>query len=247
MFQRWESVTLYKRDTDVSVVGALKRGLGVATHSGLKAARMGNFYQLDRGESPVDDLRQLQAREAALAALVARAAEGDQMALAALYDATSALVYGLALRILRDQYAAEDVTSDVYTQVYRQVSRYDTKRGTPTAWLLTLTRSRAIDRLRQEAQRQKREEPLEKTTCRPSLTTGPEEGSATTEVRRLVRQALALLTSEQWQVIELAYYSGLSHNEIAATLGQPLGTVKTHIRTGMMLLREYLRPLLTEA
>ena len=90
---------------------------------------MEHFHQPEREESPVDQLRQLQAREEALAALVGRAAEGDQMALAALYDETS-LVYGLALRILRDQYAAEDVTIDVYAQVYQQVSIYDANRGT---------------------------------------------------------------------------------------------------------------------
>jgi RNA polymerase sigma-70 factor (ECF subfamily) len=126
------------------------------------------------------------------------------------------------------------------------VSSYDANRGTPSAWLVTLTRSRAIDRLRQEAQRREREESLEAATHMPSLTAGPEESSATTEQRRLVQRALALLTPEQRQVIELAYFSGLSHNEIAARLGQPLGTVKTRIRTGLMLLREDLRSLLTE-
>jgi len=231
----------------MGTVGGLKRGPGVATNSGSKAARMEHFHQPEREESPVDQFRELRAREAALAALVARAAEGDQMALAALYDETSALVYGFALRILRDQHAAEDVTIDVYAQVYRQVSSYDANRGTPSAWLLTLTRSRAIDRLRQEVQRREREESLEATTRMPSLSAGPEECSATTELRRLVQRALALLTPEQWQVIELAYYAGLSQNEIAAKLGQPLGTVKTRIRTGLMLLREYLRSLLTEA
>jgi RNA polymerase sigma-70 factor (ECF subfamily) len=189
----------------------------------------------------------LRLREAALAALVARAAQGDHQALAALYDETSALVYGLALRILRDQQAAEDVTIDVYAQVYQQGSRYDANRGTPAAWLVTVTRSRALDRLRQETQRREREEPLEATPCLPSRTAGPEEDSATTEVWRLVQRALARLTPEQRQVIELAYYAGLSHHEIAAKLGQPLGTVKTRIRTGMMLLRERLRSLLPEA
>src|SRR5262245_65138815 len=208
---------------------------------------MARCHQAERERLPADHVRQLQAREAALAALVGRAAEGDESALAALYDETSAFVYGLALRILRDQYAAEDVTIDVYAQVYRQVSSYDANRGTPSAWLLTLTRSRAIDRLRQEAQRREREEPLEATTRLPSLAADPEECSATTELRRLVQRALSLLTPEQRQVIELAYFSGLSHNEIAAKLGQPLGTVKTRIRTGMMLLREDLRSLLTEA
>ena len=230
----------------MGAVGALNRGPGVATKSGSKVAGMEHFHQPGRDESSVDQLHQLRAREAALAALVARVAKGDQTALATLYDETSALVYGLALRILRDQYAAEDVTIDVYAQVYRQVSSYDANRGTPSAWLVTLTRSRALDRLRQEAQRREREEPLEAMTHLPSLTAGPEESSATTELRRLVQRALALLTPEQRQVIELAYYSGLSHNEIAATLGQPLGTVKTRIRTGMMLLRENLRSLLPE-
>src|SRR5262245_49909696 len=231
----------------MGVVSALKRGPGVATKSDSKVTRMAQFHQPGHEESPVNPLRQLRIREEAWAALVTRAAEGDQTALAALYDETSALVYGLALRILQDPYAAEDVTIDVYAQVYRQGSSYDVNRGTPSAWLLTLTRSRAIDRLRQEAQRREREEPLEATTRMPSLTAGPEECSATTELRRLVQRALSLLTPEQRQVIELAYFSGLSHNEIAAKLGQPLGTVKTRIRTGMMLLREDLRSLLTEA
>jgi RNA polymerase sigma-70 factor (ECF subfamily) len=231
----------------MGTVDALKRGPEVATKSDSKVARMEHFHPPEQEESPVAPLRQLRIREEALAALVARAAGGDQMALAALYDETSALVYGLALRILRDQYAAEDVTIDVYAQVYRQVSSYDANRGTPSAWLVALTRSRAIDRLRQEAQRREREEPLEATTRLPALTAGPEECSATTELRRLVQRALALLTPEQRQVIELAYYSGLSHNEIAAKLGQPLGTIKTRIRTGMLLLREDLRSLLPGA
>lgn len=230
----------------MEAVDTLKRDPGVATKSDSKVARMEHFHQPEQEESPAEPLRQLRIREEALAALVARAAEGDQTALAALYDETSAHVYGLALQILRDQYAAEDVTIDVYAQVYRQVSSYDANRGTPSAWLLTLTRSRAIDRLRQEAQRREREEPLEATMRLPSLTAGPEEYSATTELRRLVQRALALLTPEQRQVIELAYYSGLSHNEIATKLGQPLGTVKTRLRTGMMLLREDLRSLLAE-
>jgi RNA polymerase sigma-70 factor (ECF subfamily) len=208
---------------------------------------MEHFHQAEQAESPVDQLHQLRAREAALASLVAHAAEGDQRALAALYDETSALVYGFALHILRDQHAAEDVTIDVYTQVYRQVSSYDASRGTPSAWLLTLTRSRAIDRLRQEAHRRGREEPLEATTCMPSLTAGPEECSSTMERRRLVQRALALLAPEQRQVIELAYYAGLSQSEIAVRLGQPLGTVKTRIRTGMTLFRDSLRSFLTEA
>src|SRR5215510_1933120 len=109
----------------MGTVDALKGSLGVATKSDSKVARMEHFRQPEQEESPVAPLRQLRIREEALAALVARATEGDQMALAALYDETSALVYGLALRILRDQYAAEDVTIDVYAQIYRQGARYN--------------------------------------------------------------------------------------------------------------------------
>jgi RNA polymerase sigma-70 factor (ECF subfamily) len=208
---------------------------------------MEHVYQVERVGSPADPLRQLRAREAALAALMARVAAGDQRALSALYDETSTIVYSLALRILRDQQAAEDVTIDVYAQVYRQVSSYDATRGTPSAWLVTLTRSRAIDRLRQESNRQTREAPLEAATDVPALTVGPEECSATVEMRRFVQGAMARLTPEQRHVIELSYYAGLSHAEIAAQLGQPLGTVKTRIRTGLMLLRESLHFLLPDA
>jgi RNA polymerase sigma-70 factor, ECF subfamily len=212
---------------------------------GVKVARMEQYSQAERDGSPGEHVHQRRAREAALAALMARAAKGDERALAELYDETSALVYGLAWRILRDQQAAEDVTLDVYLQVSRQVSSYDASRGTPSAWLLTVTRSRAIDRLCQETPRRAREQPLEATHM-PALTAGPEEGSATTELRRLVQHALARLTPEQRQVIDLAYYAGLSHTEIAAHLGQPLGTVKTRIRMGLLRLRESLGAFLTE-
>jgi RNA polymerase sigma-70 factor (ECF subfamily) len=112
---------------------------------------------------------------------------------------------------------------------------------------LTLTRSRAIDRLRIETLRREREESLGETTSVASLIGEPEACSASSELRRIVQHALSRLTPEPREAIEIAYYSGLSHSEIAAKLGQPLGTVKTRIRTGMLLLREYLAPLLAEA
>jgi RNA polymerase sigma-70 factor (ECF subfamily) len=155
-------------------------------------------------------------------------------------------VYGLALRILRDQQAAEDVTIEVYAQVHLQASHYDPQRGTASAWLLTLTRSRAIDRLRIETQRRDREEPLDETVSLASLIDDPEACSVNRELRHFIQQALLQLTPEQREAIEIAYYSGLSHSEIAAKLGQPLGTIKTRIRTGMVLLREHLAPILAE-
>ena len=135
---------------------------------------------------------------------------------------------------------------EVYTQVLQQAGQYNTARGTPLAWLLTLTRSRAIDHWRVESLRQQREESLE-TVDLPSPLPGPESSNATAEIRRMVRMALATLGPEQRQVLETAYYAGLSHNEIAATLGQPLGTVKSRIRSGMIVLRNLLGPLLAES
>jgi RNA polymerase sigma-70 factor (ECF subfamily) len=197
-------------------------------------------------DRPVEPMELLRARERELTALLGRMAQGDQTALAALYDRTSALVYGLALRILREPAAAEDVTLEVYTQAYRQASHYDASRGTPSAWLLMLTRSRAIDRLRLEMQRREREAPLEGAAGTVSSAADPEACGAAAELQRLVRRALAALSPEQREAIAIAYYAGLSHSEIAARLGLPLGTVKTRIHTGMLLLRDQLRPLLTE-
>jgi RNA polymerase sigma-70 factor (ECF subfamily) len=230
----------------MGAVKALEPSGGVLTGAGWKPVNVENLHRMERVDQPVDQLAMHRAREQRLAALMARMERGDQAALAELYDETNTLVYSLALRILRDQYAAEDVTIEVYTQVHRQASHYDPSRGTPSAWLLTLTRSRAIDRLCAETQRREREASLDETATIASLMGGPEECSAATELRRIVQRALARLTPEQREAIEVAYYSGLSHSEIAAKLGQPLGTVKTRIRTGMMLLREYLRPLLAE-
>jgi RNA polymerase sigma-70 factor (ECF subfamily) len=169
---------------------------------------------------------------------------GDQSALTALYDSTKRLVYGLALRVLGDTATAEEVLFDVYSQVWRQASSYDRGRGAPLAWIMTIARSRAIDRLRSGRQEQQRKEPLETARAEPAATVNPEEASVIAERRRIVRSALESLTAEQREVIELAYYSGLSHSEIAVKLGQPLGTVKTRTRLGMMKLRERLHPIL---
>jgi RNA polymerase sigma-70 factor (ECF subfamily) len=207
---------------------------------------MEQFPQAECERVPDDPFRQQRAQEAVLAGLVARATAGDQQTLAALYDATSALVYGLALRILREPQAAEDVTFDVYAQVVRQETRYEATRGTPTTWLMTLTRRHALDRLRQEPPRLTHEEGHTATTHPPALTAEIDEGSATPELRRLVQRALALLPPEQRHVIELAYYAGWSPQHIAVQLGESLGTVTTHIHTGMMRLRESLHSLLPE-
>jgi RNA polymerase sigma-70 factor, ECF subfamily len=190
------------------------------------------------------DKAETRARDQDLVSLVELVATGDQSALATLYDATNRLIYSLILRVLSDASSAEEVLVDVYTQVWRQAASYDANRGAPLAWMATIARSRAIDRLRSGWQDQRRKEPLEVLGDAPANAASPEETTAAAERQRFVREALNLLTPEQREVIELAYYSGLSHSEIAEKLKQPLGTVKTRTRLGMMKLREALAPLL---
>ena len=170
---------------------------------------------------------------------MARIADGDQQALATLYDVTNKLVYGLTLRITGNASAAEETLLDVYMQIWRQAARFDHQRGRPLAWLMTIARSRAIDRWRAGQTGQHRE--LDEQTPALAAATDLEETVAAAERQQIVRAALDLLPPEQREVIELAYYSGLSHSEIAAHLDQPLGTVKTRVRLAMLKLRESLK------
>ncbi|MDX2041375.1 MAG: sigma-70 family RNA polymerase sigma factor [Acidobacteriota bacterium] len=186
-------------------------------------------------------------RDQELISVVQKIAQGDQTALAALYDSTNRLAYGLILRVLGDASSAEEVLLDVYTQIWRQAANYDTSRGGPMAWLMTIARSRAIDRLRSGWQDRQRKEPLDMLNDRETEAASPEEATVASERQKFVRTALRTLSPEQREVIELAYYGGLSHSEIAVKLNQPLGTVKTRTRLGMMKLRETLGPMLSGA
>lgn len=170
-------------------------------------------------------------------------AAGDESALGELYDTTSRPVFGLALRILNDPCAAEEVTLEVYTQVWRQAETYDARRGTPSAWILTIARSRAIDRFRSTDQTRRRADTLDVVETTPASGPGPETHAADAERREIVVAALDSLPAEQRAVIELAYFGGLSHSEIAEKLSQPLGTVKTRTRLAMMRLRDALKHL----
>jgi RNA polymerase sigma-70 factor (ECF subfamily) len=167
-------------------------------------------------------------------ALLQRLTGGDPAALGEFYDLYAGLVNGLALRILRNTAEAEDVVQEVFVQVWRQAERYDPGRGSAEAWLCTIARSRALDRLRRRASR--REEPGD------ALPAGASERPRTEEALA-VREALESLSSDQRSALELAYYEGLTQSEIADRLGQPLGTVKTRIRTAMIRLRDVLEPL----
>jgi RNA polymerase sigma-70 factor (ECF subfamily) len=164
--------------------------------------------------------------------LLRRLRTGDPQALGDLYDLCGGLVNGLALRILRDTAEAEDVVQEVFVQVWRQAQRFDPTRGTAEAWLCTIARTRALDRLRRRTAR--REDPSE---AAPGSTDAPKAEEALA-----VRKALEDLTADQRKALELAYYEGLTQTEIASRLGEPLGTVKTRIRTAMLRLREVLGP-----
>ena len=176
------------------------------------------------------------------AGLLARIAAGDQPALAEFYDASSAKVFGLVMKILADRTVAEEVTMDVYTQVWRRASTYDTERGTPGSWLMMLAKTRAIDRFRSSYLERGRQVPLDQAAEVPGDAATPEQYSADLERQRLVQEAMASLSAEQRQAIALAYYWGLSQSEIADRLKLQLGTVKTRMRLGMIRLREVLAP-----
>jgi RNA polymerase sigma-70 factor (ECF subfamily) len=179
-------------------------------------------------------------RESAWKEYVGRAAVGDQSGLAALYDESSSLVYSVALRMLGHREDAEEVTLDVYTQVWRTAANYDPSRGTVAAWLVTQARSRAIDRMRARGGRMEREQPMVKFFDLEVDAPSPEQESEAGQRRRRLLAALATLAQEQREVIQLAFFSDLTHGELASQLGQPLGTVKSRIRLGMIKLREQL-------
>jgi RNA polymerase sigma-70 factor (ECF subfamily) len=173
--------------------------------------------------------------------LLRRIASGDQAAAGAMYDRHARPLYSLILRIVGDEPDAEDVLQEVFAQAFREAARYDTARGAVAAWLLTMARSRAIDRLR--ARRTRVDTRTGEVQLLEELPTAqPDAASVMLDEERaqLVREALGSLPLLQRLAIELAYYEGLSHAEIAARLEQPLGTIKTRIRLGLLKLRDVL-------
>lgn len=167
-------------------------------------------------------------------------ANRDPGALRAMYDKHAALVYTIALRMLRRPEEAEDLVSDVFWELWDKSSRYDQTRAAPTTYLVTLARSRAIDRTRRKASRpQMTVEAVEDVA--PLTDGSPADDAEMTEQRQRVREALASLDPNHREAVEAAYYDGLSHTEIAAKLGKPLGTVKTYIRQGLIRLRDAMR------
>ena len=171
--------------------------------------------------------------------LVHAIARGDERALASLYDRYSPILFGLLLRILKDRPEAEDVLQEVFLQIWQRASSFDAERGRPFTWLVTLARSRAIDRLR--AVRSRERTALASAAEAVEPLADASDDAVRSEQGEAVRGALAAIPEEQRRALLLAYFEGLSQTEIAARLGQPLGTVKTRMRSGMMKLRELLR------
>jgi RNA polymerase sigma factor (sigma-70 family) len=190
----------------------------------------------------------LQADETQLCGWIARIVRQDaqaEAALAALYDATAGRVYGVALRFTRQVHTAEEVTEDTFWQVWRQAPRFDPQRGSAMAWIMTMARSRALDAVR-AAQRDPHEsveaEVLEQLPGADSLTDDPLDLLDAVQSGSQLHQALARLEPLPRQLVALAFFRGLTHEEIAAQMALPLGTVKSHIRRTLVALREALSP-----
>jgi RNA polymerase sigma-70 factor (ECF subfamily) len=173
-----------------------------------------------------------------LALLIAQMAQGRQDALARLYDETSSLLNGLLLRMLEQPQDAEEVLLDVYMKAWKYAPGYAPDRGSVQTWLVTMARNTAIDRIRQKrAQPRTLSFEPDETPEPESSDASPEERTAMWQRRGKVQALLNELPAEQRQALVMAYFGGLSHAELAARLGQPLGTVKSRIRMGLLRLR----------
>jgi RNA polymerase sigma-70 factor, ECF subfamily len=163
--------------------------------------------------------------------LVARVRAGDQQALAELYDRYSHVVYGVALRILQDTGAAEDILQDIFLQLWRRPDAFDSSRGSLAAWLAVIARHRSIDRLR----RRRPETDIEECVIAGGV--DPRDETERSLVIEKVRVAMNEMSADQRTAMEMAFFQGLTHTEIAEKTGEPLGTIKTRIRSGLQMLR----------
>jgi RNA polymerase sigma-70 factor (ECF subfamily) len=163
--------------------------------------------------------------------LVARIRAGDQQAMSELYDRYAKVVYAVALRVLQETSAAEDILQEIFLQLWRNPDAFDASRGSLAAWFAVISRHRAIDRLR------KRRPEVDIETCLiaggPDVSDEAERGL----IVEKVRSVLAEMSPDQRTALELAYFQGLTHTEIAEKTGEPLGTIKTRIRSGLQHLR----------
>ena len=174
---------------------------------------------------------------ARLADLLRQAALGDEGAFAEFYDATSARAYGLALRVVRNPAHAEEVTQEAYLDAWRSSTRYDAERGSAVGWLMTIVHRKAVDRVRSVEAATSRDETWNREAAPTDHDQTAEQAHASLDAAR-VRGAVATLTDVQRQAVELTYFGGYTHTEVATLLDVPLGTAKTRIRDGLIRLRD---------
>jgi RNA polymerase sigma-70 factor (ECF subfamily) len=173
---------------------------------------------------------------------IARVVDGDQEALAALYDALVGQVYALALRMTRHASVAEEVVQDTFWQVWRQAPRFDPERGSVPAWIMTIARSRALDAMRRKEPSECELEPEVLEAIAASDRDSPVDLLTAVQEGDLLHAALANLDPVPRQLLSLAFFRGYSHDEIAQCAGLPLGTVKSHIRRALVALKQALQP-----
>lgn len=191
-------------------------------------------------KAPADDARSVEAR---LRSSIRRICTNDSDALAELYDETSTRLYSLAVSILKDAADAEEVVLDVYQYVWRSAGAFDDRRGSVWSWLSILTRSRAIDRFRAASTRRELHVSSWASLDVDGGTPGPESQTMGQEQRQIVRRALRILSAEERAAVELAFFGGFTHVEVAEKLCEPLGTIKTRIRSAVRKLRDAVEPI----
>ena len=176
--------------------------------------------------------------------LLERVGKGDRESFSVLYDRFAKVLFSVAFRVLNSHPAAEDVLQDVFVQIWEKAPLYDATRGKPLTWAITLTRNKAIDRLRSTQRRNRLRDEVEREagTAEQFDEKNSLEAVQAVEQGALVRAAMAKLSEDQKHALELAFFSGLTQIEIAERLKEPLGTIKARIRRGMMRLRELLEP-----
>jgi RNA polymerase sigma-70 factor, ECF subfamily len=214
----------------ISVVGAIGR-VRQDDRDEVPARVLGDLLHAEPRRTPVSETDWVK--------LVQAVAAGDQRALHALYERTHRFVFTLSVRITNNRETAEEVTLDVFHDVWRRASTYDPAGGSVVGWIMNQARSRAIDRLRFE-QRKKRVGDGADRPLPVAEAIDPHEILDQTEQARRLREALTVLTPNERQVIEAAFFSELTYDEVATRLNQPLGTVKTRIRSGLGKLRQAL-------
>ena len=173
----------------------------------------------------------------ALAGLLVRSSRGDSEAFGAFYDATAARAFGLAVRVVRDPSQAEEVAQEAFLEVWRTASRFQPERGSAIGWLLTIVHRKAVDRVRSAEAASRRDTSFHRDTPTVAHDVTAEAAEASMEARR-VRTALGELTAVQREALELAYFGGYTHTEVATMLDLPVGTAKTRIRDGLIRMRD---------